>query len=63
MRYFLTDRLPVITRVMLIESGRREILERLIPALRRIWAMPCNSTCSPTIPVSPRGVGDIWGYR
>lgn len=37
MRYFLTGRLPAITRVLLIESGRREILERLIPALRRIW--------------------------
>ena len=55
MRYFLTGRLPAITRVLLIESGRREILERLIPALRRIWGDAVQLDLLPATPASPRG--------
>ena len=62
MRYFLTGRLPAITGVLLIESGRREILERLIPALRRIWGDAVQLdllTCYPGLPAGSALTGDI----
>jgi hypothetical protein len=61
-RYFLTGRLPAITRVLLIESGRREIFERLIPALRRIWGDAVQLdllTCYPGLPAGLALTGDI----
>lgn len=37
MRYFLTGRQPPAGAILLVESGSREILEGLIPGLRRSW--------------------------
>lgn len=37
MRYFLTRREPPLSRVLLIESGSRGLLEGVIPHLRRMW--------------------------
>src|SRR2546423_6778377 len=37
MRYFLTRRQPPVTRVLLIESGARELLENIIPGVRETW--------------------------
>jgi hypothetical protein len=53
-RYFLTGRLPAITLVLLIES-RREILERPIPALRRIWGDAVQLDLLTCYPGLPRG--------
>ena len=38
MRYFLSRRTPPITRVLLIESGSRSLIEGLLPHLRATWA-------------------------
>lgn len=35
MRYFLRRRVPPFDRVLLVESGSRDLLEKLIPRLRR----------------------------
>lgn len=37
MRYFLTRREPPLTRILLIESGSRSLLEKLLPHLRSVW--------------------------
>lgn len=37
MRYFLTRREPPLTRILLIESGSRSLIEKLIPHLRSVW--------------------------
>lgn len=37
MRYFLTGRLPNATSILLVESGSREIIEKVIPGLRHVW--------------------------
>jgi hypothetical protein len=37
MRYFLTRRHPPMTRILLIESGSRSLIERVIPSLRAVW--------------------------
>jgi len=37
MRYFLSKRLPDFTRVLLIESGNRELFEELLPGLYDLY--------------------------
>ena len=37
MRYFLSKRLPPFTRVLLIESGNRELYEELLPGLYDLY--------------------------
>ncbi len=36
-RYFLTRREPPLTRILLIESGSRALIEGLLPHLRKVW--------------------------
>jgi hypothetical protein len=36
-RYFLTRRLPSPDAILLVESGSRDVLERVIPGLRETW--------------------------
>jgi len=37
LRYFLTRREPEPTRILLIESGARSLVEGLVPHLRKVW--------------------------
>ena len=37
MRYFLTRRSPEAESILLVESGSRSLLEKLIPSLRETW--------------------------
>jgi hypothetical protein len=36
-RYFWTGRLPDATSILLVESGSRALVEKVIPGLRQIW--------------------------
>src|ERR1700685_4122098 len=36
-RYFLSRREPPLTRILLIESGSRSLLEGILPHLRSVW--------------------------
>ena len=38
MRYFLSRRSPPVTGVLLIESGSRFLIERVVPHIRATWA-------------------------
>ena len=52
-RYFLSRRLPEPGAILLVESGSRGLLERLIPSLRATWGdeIPIDLvTCYPTLP-------------
>ncbi len=37
MRYLLTGRLPEASSILLVESGSRDILEKVVASLRRSW--------------------------
>ena len=37
MRYFLTGRLPDVDSILLVESGSRGLLEKVLPGLRETW--------------------------
>jgi hypothetical protein len=52
-RYFLTRRLPEANAILLVESGSRALVERLIPSLRATWGDEISIdlvTCYPTLP-------------
>jgi hypothetical protein len=52
-RYLLTGRQPDPTNILLVESGSRAILEKLLPPLRRSWGkgVPIDLvTCFATLP-------------
>ncbi len=52
MRYFLSAKHPKPAAVLLVESGSRELVERLIPGLHGIWGpVPIDLvTCFPAMP-------------
>ena len=63
MRFFFRRRIPVFDRVLLVESGAREIAERLLPLLRRNYGenLPVDLvTCYDGV---PKGAGDAVVYR
>ena len=53
MRYLITGRQPPATAILLVESGSRGILERLIPGLQSSWGKQAPVdlvTCYATLP-------------
>lgn len=53
MRYFLRRRHPPATRILLVESGSRRLIEQLYPALRKAYgdSVPVDLvTCYPGLP-------------
>lgn len=53
MRYFLSRRDPPLTRLLLIESGSRSLIEGILPHLRTVWGPDAAIdlvTCYPGIP-------------
>ena len=65
MRWFLSRAVPEPTRVLVVESGPREVAERLIPRLREVFGArtPIDLlTCLPSDPLSLPGAGGsrVW---
>jgi hypothetical protein len=57
MRYLLSRRVPPFSRVLLVESGSRHLLEKLLPHFYDAWAAEMQLdvlTCFPTCPESFR---------
>ncbi len=53
MRYFLTGRLPDVRSILLVESGSRGLLEKVLPGLRATWGsdIPIDLvSCYATLP-------------
>jgi hypothetical protein len=60
LRYFLARREPPLTRILLIESGSRALIEHVLPHLRRVWGedvaidlVTCYAGC-------PEGVSNVY---
>ena len=65
MRYFITRREPPLTRILLIESGSRSLIERVLPHLRRAWGeeVPIDLvTCYAGVPDGIAGVYRVTEY-
>ncbi len=58
MRYFLRARYPAVTSILLIESGSRAILERVLPALRRGYGEDIPIDIVSCFATRPHGFGE-----
>ena len=64
MRYFLSRREPPPTRLLLIESGSRSLLEGILPHLRSAWASEATIDLVTCYAGLPEGFGpDTTVYR
>lgn len=55
MRHFLSSRHPIPTAILLVESGSRDILERLVAHLRSAWGAGVPIDLLTCYPSEPRG--------
>jgi hypothetical protein len=56
-RYFLSRRDPPLTRLLLIESGSRSIIEGILPHLRTVWGPEAAIDLVTCYPGMPAGFG------
>jgi hypothetical protein len=63
-RYFLSRRDPPLTRLLLIESGSRSLIEGILPHLRTVWGPEVAIDLVTCYPGLPQGFGpDSVVYR
>ncbi len=65
-RYFLRRRVPELSRILLVESGSRRIIENVIPRIRAQFGdtVPIDLvTCLPGSPAGFAGVYNVNDYR
>lgn len=60
MRYFLTRREPPLTRILLIESGSRALIEKLLPHLRRVRGDDVPIDLVTCYAGSPEGIANVY---
>ncbi len=58
MKWFLTKRVPPVTRVLLIESGPRDLCQLLIPRLQTALGEDVPIDILTCLPENPDGLGD-----
>ena len=66
MRYFLRRRQPPVSRILLVESGSRRLIEGLLPGLRANYGetVPIDLvTCYPGVPEGVASVYRVSDYR
>jgi hypothetical protein len=65
-RYFLRRRQPPVSRILLVESGSRHVIERVLPGLRQTHgeSVPIDLvTCYPGAPAGVDAVQRVTGYQ
>lgn len=60
MRYFITRRDPPLTRILLIESGTRALIEKLLPHLRRVWGDDVPIDLVTCYAGTPEGISSVY---
>ena len=60
MRYLLRRRIPPATRILLVESGGRHLIERALPALRRTCGESAPADLVTCYPGKPEGVAQVY---
>lgn len=59
-RYVLRRRQPPVSRILLVESGSRHVVEGLIPALRTKYGAETDLDVVTCFPGSPAGAGEVY---
>jgi hypothetical protein len=65
-RYFLRRRQPPVSRILLVESGSRQLIEHVLPGLRRTYgdAIPIDlATCYAGAPTGIQAVHRVTAHR
>ena len=65
-RYFLRRRQPPVSRILLVESGARHLIEHVLPGLRRYYGQPVPIdlvTCYAGVPDGIGAVYRVMDYR
>ena len=60
MRYFLRRRQPPVSRILLVESGSRHLIEQVLPGLRRIYGESIPADLVTCFPGAPEGVEAVY---
>lgn len=60
MRYILTRREPPLTRILLIESGSRALIEHLVPHLRKVWGDDTPIDLVTCYAGAPDGISNVY---
>jgi len=58
-RYFLRRRQPPVSRILLVESGSRHLIERVLPGLRRTYGEPTPIDLITCYPGAPDGIDEV----
>ena len=56
MRYFFRRRIPPLSRILLVESGSRHILEKGLPVFQSIYGAPAKIDLLTCLPGLPQGL-------
>jgi hypothetical protein len=59
-KYFLRRRHPPVTRILLVESGSRHLIERVLPALRRNYGEPIRIDLVTCYTGAPQGLDAVY---
>lgn len=60
MRYFLRRRQPPVSRILLVESGSRHLIERVLPGLRQAYPEPIPIDLVTCYNGAPEGVDAVY---
>jgi len=58
-RYFLRRRQPQVSRILLVESGSRHLVERVLPGLRRTYGDSIPIDLATCFPGAPEGIDAV----
>jgi hypothetical protein len=59
-RYFLRRRQPPVSRILLVESGSRRLIEQVLPGLRRTYGEGTPIDLATCFPGTPQGIGEVY---
>ena len=60
MRYFLRRRQPHVSRILLVESGSRHLIEQVLPGLRRTYGAAIPIDLATCFTGAPEGIGAVY---
>ena len=58
-RYFLRRRQPQVSRILLVESGSRHLIEHVLPGLRRTYGERIRIDLATCFPGAPEGIDAV----
>ena len=61
-RYFLRRRQPQVSRILLVESGSRHLIEQVLPGLRRTYGESIPIDLATCFAGAPEGIDAVYRF-